>query len=76
MLLCNFLCNQWQTPDPEPSTPAFCLQALQHTWTYKPLVHDVLGLHLNSLTIEAPAGQQLMPQESKRRYDVGPSDFT
>eukprot|EP00891_Asterochloris_glomerata_P004186 jgi/Astpho2/4186/fgenesh1_pg.00064_%23_12_t len=65
------------------SRPLLCLfernfelsVALQHTWTYKPLVHDVLGLHLNSLTIEAPAGQQLMPQESRRRYDVGDGDF-
>ncbi len=28
---------------------------LQHTWTYKPLVHDVLGLALNRVTVEEPA---------------------
>lgn len=29
---------------------------LQHTWTYKPLVHDVLGLHLNKVELPGEGG--------------------
>lgn len=37
-------------------------QVLQHAWTYKPLVQDVLGLSLNRVTIDAEPspGQQLL----------------
>ena len=34
--------------------------ALQHSWTYKPLAHDVLGMRLNRITVapaQAKAGQ-------------------
>ena len=44
---------------------------LQHVWTYKPLVHDVLGMHANSITIEAKAEPGQMPgTTSKKRYEV------
>ena len=47
------------------------LQMLQHVWTYKPLVHDVLGMHANSITIEAkPEPGQLPGTSSKKRYEV------
>lgn len=46
---------------------------LQHVWTYKPLVHDVLGMHANSITIEAKAEPGQMPgTTSKKRYEVSP----
>lgn len=49
------------------------LQMLQHVWTYKPLVHDVLGMHANSITIEAKAEPGQMPgTTSKKRYEVCP----
>lgn len=49
------------------------LQMLQHVWTYKPLVHDVLGMHANSITIEAKAeAGQLPGASSKKRYEVCP----
>lgn len=46
---------------------------LQHVWTYKPLVHDVLGMHANSVTIEAKAEPGQMPgTTSTKRYEVCP----
>ena len=26
--------------------------AVQHSWSYKPLVHEVLGLHLNKVQVK------------------------
>ena len=49
---------------------------LQHTWTYKPLVHDVLGLSLNRVTVEeappaAAAAVGLAPQAPvKKHFEV------
>ena len=44
---------------------------LQHAWTYKPLVHDVLGMHANSVTIDTKAeAGQLPGTTSKKRYEV------
>ncbi len=41
------------------------LQVLQHAWTYKPMVQDVLGMRLNRVTLEdrPSASQQLLPQQ-------------
>lgn len=51
----------------------YWLQMLQHVWTYKPLVHDVLSMHANSITIEAKAEAGQMPgTTSKKRYEVSP----
>lgn len=48
------------------------MQMLQHVWTYKPLVHDVLSMQANSVTIDikAEAGQ-LPGTTSKKRFEVG-----
>ncbi len=47
------------------------MQMLQHVWTYKPLVHDVLGMHANSVSIEAKAEPGQLPgTTSKKRYEV------
>ena len=49
----------------------FVLQMLQHVWTYKPLVHDVLSMHANSVTIDTKAeAGQLPGTTSKKRYEV------
>jgi len=45
-------------------------QVLQHAWTYKPLVQDVLGLSLNRVTIDAepsPGQQLLQPNASSKK---------
>lgn len=47
---------------------------LQHAWTYKPLVHDVLSMHLNRVTLhDAPAPGQ--PGSGKKNYEVDDADF-
>lgn len=51
------------------------LQMLQHPWTYKPLVHDVLGLALNKVTVEAPepagpAPAVLKPPPKRQTFEV------
>lgn len=40
------------------------LQVLQHAWTYKPMVQDVLGMRLNRVTLEEKPSpsQELLPQ--------------
>eukprot|EP00775_Hariotina_reticulata_P012398 gene12398-12533_t len=53
---------------------------LQHSWSYKPLVQDVLGLKLNRVTIAPdtsglPPGASLLPQHQKKSYDVDDKDF-
>eukprot|EP01025_Chloroclados_australasicus_P065288 TRINITY_DN8904_c0_g1_i2.p1 TRINITY_DN8904_c0_g1~~TRINITY_DN8904_c0_g1_i2.p1 ORF type:complete len:501 (-),score=62.95 TRINITY_DN8904_c0_g1_i2:656-2158(-) len=40
--------------------------ALQHTWTYKPLVQDVLGLKLNKIDL---------PETQQKTFDVDDEDF-
>lgn len=56
-----------------------CGQVLQHTWTYKPLVHDVLGLDLNRVTVDEAggAGKVALPgaQPQKKSFEVGDGDF-
>eukprot|EP00882_Tetradesmus_deserticola_P014509 GHRQ01015430.1.p1 GENE.GHRQ01015430.1~~GHRQ01015430.1.p1 ORF type:complete len:502 (+),score=225.28 GHRQ01015430.1:280-1785(+) len=53
---------------------------LQHCWSYKPLVQDVLGLKLNRVTLAPdtaglPPAASLMPQHQKKSYDVDDKDF-
>jgi len=47
---------------------------LQHSWTYKPLVHDAFSMDLNRITIEEP---NLLPgaPPSKKSFEVGDDDF-
>ena len=33
------------------------MQVLQHAWTYRPMVHDVLGMSLNKITMDADPPQ-------------------
>lgn len=49
---------------------------LSHSWTYQSLVHDVLNMKLNRITIEAPAEEGSPGQgTSKKAYDLSASDF-
>ena len=51
-----------------------CEQAVQHTWTYKPLMQDVLGMSLNRVTLDSePSASQNLLQpgaSSKKTYEV------
>ncbi|RGB25592.1 snare binding protein Sly1 [Rhizophagus diaphanus] len=44
---------------------------LSHSWTYQALIHDVLDMHLNRITIET----EEMGLRSKRSYDLDNKDF-
>eukprot|EP00878_Enallax_costatus_P003254 GHUV01003457.1.p1 GENE.GHUV01003457.1~~GHUV01003457.1.p1 ORF type:complete len:653 (+),score=212.17 GHUV01003457.1:296-2254(+) len=53
---------------------------LQHCWSYKPLVQDILGLKLNRVALAPdtsglPPGASLLPQHQKKGYDVDDKDF-
>ncbi|OAL26270.1 hypothetical protein AYO20_10147 [Fonsecaea nubica] len=46
---------------------------LSHSWTYQSLVHDVLKMHLNRITVDvADEGD---PTTKPRAYDLNASDF-
>ncbi|OJD24468.1 hypothetical protein ACJ73_04170 [Blastomyces percursus] len=49
---------------------------LSHSWTYQSLVHDVLKMHLNRITVEVPV-DDLNPAKgtTKRSYDLSVNDF-
>ncbi|KAK3709089.1 Vesicle trafficking between the ER and Golgi [Vermiconidia calcicola] len=49
---------------------------LSHSWTYQSLIHDVLSMHLNRITVETPAEEGNPAKGSvKRSYDLTQSDF-
>ena len=49
---------------------------LSHSWTYQSLIHDVLSMHLNRITVETPAEDGNPTRGSvKRSYDLTSSDF-
>lgn len=49
---------------------------LSHSWTYQSLVHDVLAMHLNRITLETPVDESNPVKGStKRSYDLTASDF-
>jgi len=49
---------------------------LSHSWTYQSLVHDVLKMHLNRITLETPVEPE-NPSKGKirRAYDLNANDF-
>ncbi|EEH17006.1 hypothetical protein PABG_07093 [Paracoccidioides brasiliensis Pb03] len=49
---------------------------LSHSWTYQSLVHDVLKMHLNRITVEVPI-DDVNPAKgtTKRSYDLSVNDF-
>ena len=49
---------------------------LSHSWTYQSLVHDVLKMHLNRITVETPIDENNPSKgRTKRAYDLNASDF-
>lgn len=49
---------------------------LSHSWTYQSLVHDVLNMKLNRITIESPVDENNPSRgTSKKAYDLNASDF-
>lgn len=49
---------------------------LSHSWTYQSLVHDVLSMKLNKITVETPVDEKdLSKGNSKKIYDLSASDF-
>lgn len=46
---------------------------LSHSWTYQSLVHDVLKMHLNRITV--PAADANNPNAKPKAYDLNASDF-
>ncbi|KAH9836874.1 protein sly1-like [Teratosphaeria destructans] len=49
---------------------------LSHSWTYQSLIHDVLDMHLNRITIETPADEDNPGRgTTKKSYDLTSNDF-
>jgi hypothetical protein len=49
---------------------------LSHSWTYQSLVHDVLKMHLNRITVELPGDDSdATKPATKRAYDLNTTDF-
>ncbi|KAK3113694.1 Vesicle trafficking between the ER and Golgi [Teratosphaeriaceae sp. CCFEE 6253] len=48
---------------------------LSHSWTYQSLIHDVLSMHLNRITMETPAEESPNGKASVKSYDLMSSDF-
>ena len=49
---------------------------LSHSWTYQSLVHDVLKMHLNRITVQTLVEEDNPSKGSTQRaYDLNSSDF-
>jgi len=49
---------------------------LSHSWTYQSLVHDVLNMKLNRITVESPIDEENPAKgTTKRSYDLTSNDF-
>jgi len=49
---------------------------LSHSWTYQSLVHDVLNMKLNRITIETPVDEENPAKgTTKKGYDLTANDF-
>ena len=49
---------------------------LSHSWTYQSLVHDVLKMHLNRITVETPIDEENPSKgRTKKAYDLTSKDF-
>ncbi|KAI1499896.1 sec1 protein [Biscogniauxia marginata] len=49
---------------------------LSHSWTYQSLVHDVLNMKLNRITIETPVDEENPAKGvTKKSYDISSTDF-
>lgn len=49
---------------------------LSHSWTYQSLVHDVLKMNLNRITVETPVDEENPSKgTTKKAYDLTATDF-
>jgi hypothetical protein len=49
---------------------------LSHSWTYQSLVHDVLKMKLNRITVESPIDEENPAKgTTKKAYDLNSNDF-
>lgn len=49
---------------------------LSHSWTYQSLIHDVLSMHLNRITVETAADEENPGKGTvKKSYDLNQNDF-
>lgn len=49
---------------------------LSHSWTYQSLVHDVLNMKLNRITVETPVDENAPAKgTTKKAYDLTSNDF-
>ncbi|KAF2861271.1 Sec1-like protein [Piedraia hortae CBS 480.64] len=49
---------------------------LSHSWTYQSLIHDVLDMRLNRITVETPVDEENPSKGTTRRtYDLTSNDF-
>ncbi|KAG8623579.1 hypothetical protein KVT40_008555 [Elsinoe batatas] len=48
---------------------------LSHSWTYQSLVHDVLKMRLNRITVDLPGDAAAPGSTTKRAYDLTSNDF-
>lgn len=49
---------------------------LSHSWTYQSLIHDVLNMRLNRITVEMPADESNPAKgTTKKAYDLNQNDF-
>jgi hypothetical protein len=48
---------------------------LSHSWTYQSLVHDVLKMRLNQITVEIPADESPNSKPVTKHYDLKSNDF-
>jgi len=84
----NLFSSQGQRPSSSSITPSSrpvliivdrnvdLIPMLSHSWTYQSLVHDVLKMHLNRITIETLVDEDNPSKgRTKRSYDLNSSDF-
>ena len=48
---------------------------LLHSWTYQSLVHDVLKMRLNQITVEVPGDESSGSKPVTKHYDLKSNDF-
>ncbi|KAL8916772.1 MAG: hypothetical protein Q9172_006127 [Xanthocarpia lactea] len=84
----NLFSNQGQRSSSTSATPSSrpvlvivdrnvdLIPMLSHSWTYQSLVHDVLKMHLNRITIETPIDEDNPGKgRTKKAYDLTSKDF-
>lgn len=76
----NLFSNQTQQPSSRPvlivvDRSVDLVPMLSHSWTYQSLVHDVLKMHLNRITVEVPSDDASSKSNVKRSYDLTTNDF-